>query len=191
MADKDNQYRVLAAVQKGTGRKNLKKGQGTIDRSGLPRRSEMVRQTKAEKEAVEEESAHDAVIEDITSGEHARKLKKTDTVDKTQRSKEQLGELLKQEQDSYKQGEQQDRAAVLADVTKGDKKLKKTDVVDKSALPDKKELASQIKDEKQAQAIDDAHSKVLADVSKGGEKKKVEKNQNTRQIKKEKKRNCC
>jgi len=133
MADKDAQYRVLAAVQKGTGHKNLKHGQGTLDRSGLPRRSEMVRQTKAEKEAVQEESAHDAVIEEITSGDHAHKLKKAETVDKTQRSKEQLGELLKQENDSYKQAEQQERAAVLGDVAKGEKKLKKVETKEKKS----------------------------------------------------------
>jgi len=173
MADKDNQYRVLAAVQKGTGRKNLKHGQGTLDRSGLPRRSEMVRQTNAEKEVVKEESAHDAVIEEITSGEHVQKLKKTETVDKTQRSKEQLGELLKKEAESYKEAEQKDRAAVLEDVTKGDKKLKKVETKEKNLTNlSKEELIALIKAEREAYKSEDTRAAFLGDIAEGGKKLK-------------------
>jgi DNA-binding XRE family transcriptional regulator len=173
MADKDAQYRVLAAVQKGTGRKNLKHGHGTIDKSGLPRRSEMIRQTKAEKESLKEESSRDHLIEDITSGEHKEKLKKTETVDKTQRTKEQLADLIKAEEESYKQAEQSDRAAVLADVAKGEQKLKKGKTVDKSKKR-KKSLLKQIEDEKAAQAAEDAQQKLLTDLTKEQKLEKTE-----------------
>jgi len=173
MADKDAQYRVLAAVQKGTGRKNLKQGHGTTDRSGLPRRSEMVRQTTAEKEALKEENVHDQLFEDIQIGDHAKNLKKAETKDKSQRTKEQLAELIKQEDDSYKQAEQADIAAVLTDVAKGEKKLKKGKTVDKSKKG-KKALLKEIEQEKEAQKQENAQQQLLADITKDQKLEKAE-----------------
>jgi len=171
MADKDNQYRVLAQVAKGA--KNLKHGVGTIDKSQLPRRSEMIREIKAEKEVQKLDGIHDAFIEDIEGGEHKQRLKKTETVDKGQRSKEQLAELIKAEEESYKQAEKDDRSKVLEDVTK-EQKLKKGKTVDKSKRR-KKSLIEQVKAEKEAQKQETAQQQLLADVTKGDKKlEKVE-----------------
>jgi len=74
---------------------------------------------------------------------------------------------------------------VLEDITK-EAKLKKTETKDKTALPDKKELAAQIKDEKQSQAVEDNTAKVLADVSKGEKKLKKKLKQLTNQRKRRK-----
>jgi len=98
-------------------------------------------------------------------------LKRTETNVKslTSRPKEELSEIIKAEKEAYRAQEKEDRSKVLDDVTK-EQKLKKAETVDKTVLPDKKELTSQIKAEKEAQVIDDAHSKVLEDVSKGEKK---------------------
>jgi len=119
MADKDNQWRLLGELQRGAKNRQLKHGE-TVDKSGLPRKSEMVREIKAQKEVQKADGQRDAMFEEIVGGD--KQLKKTETVDKTHRSKEDLAKLIQAEQDSYKQAEKEDRSAVLADVAKGEKK---------------------------------------------------------------------
>jgi len=98
-------------------------------------------------------------------------LKKTQTVDKSiaNKSKEELGELIKAEKETYKALEKEDRSRVLDDITEGEYALKKTKTKDKTKLK-KKDIAEQIKQEKESQKIDEAQSKVLADVGRGDQK---------------------
>jgi ribosomal protein L10 len=148
----------------------------TVDKSKLPSKDELKAQIKSEKQDQQREAAHNQMLENISEGDY--RLKHTETVDKSlaKKSKKELRELIKNEKDAYKAQEKEDRSKVLGDVTK-DQKLKKTETVDKYKLPDKDELKNQIKSEKQGQAIDDAHTKVIADVSKKEKKlKKAETN---------------
>lgn len=146
----------------------------TVDKTKLPSKNELNAQINAEKQDQKRETAHNQILEDISEGDY--RLKHTEPVEKSlsKKSKKELNELIKNEKEAYKAQEKEDRSKVLDDVTKQDKKLKKTETVDKSKLAEKDELKAQIKSEKQGQAIDDAHSKVLADVPKGKKLKKAE-----------------
>jgi len=143
----------------------------TVDKSKLPSKEELNAQIKSDKQDQQREATHNQMLENISEGDY--RLKHTETVDKSlaKKSKKELRELIKNEKDAYKAQEKEDRSKVLGDVTK-DQKLKKAETVDKSKLPDKDELKTQIKSEKQGKAIDEAQAAVLSDVSKQEKKLK-------------------
>jgi len=157
----------------------------TVDKSKLPEKAVLAAQIKAEKQDQKTEKAHTEMLESVTEGDYRLKRAETNEKNLAKRSKEELGEIIKAEKEAYKAQEHEERAKVLVDVTK-DQKLKKAETVDKTVLPEKKELTSQIKAEKQAQVIDDARTGVLADVSKGEQKlKKTKTNDKSKKKKKD------
>jgi len=123
-----------------------------VDKTQLPSKEELNKQIKAEKQEQKREGDYNQVLGDITEGDY--RLKKTETNESNiaKKSKKELKALIKAEKEAYKADEAQGRAKVLEDVTK-DQKLKKAETVDKSKLPEKEELAAQIKAEKQSKKL--------------------------------------
>jgi len=163
----------------------------TVDKSQVSK-EELKKQIKSEKQEQKREGDFNQVLNDI-QGDHT--LKKVDMKEKNlaNLSKEELIALIKAERDAFKAEEASNRAAVLGDIAEGAKKLKKTETKDKSKKK-KKDLAKEIQDEKDALAVDSAHEKVLADVTKDHklqktttvDKSKVSKEELKKQIQAEK-----
>jgi len=136
----------------------------TVDKTKLPEKSELAGRIKDEKAAAKIDEQQSKILSDVVKDQ---KLKHTETKEKslTNLSKDELIALIKAERDAHKAEEAANRANVLADIPEAGKKLKKTQTNDKTKAK-KKDLAKQIKDEKEANAADEAHGKLLADVAK-------------------------
>jgi len=119
----------------------------TVDKSQVSK-DEMKKQIQAEKQEQKREGDYNQVMSDIQEGDYRLKKTETNEANIAKKSKKELRALIKAEKEAYKSQEAEGRAKVLEDVTK-DQKLKKAETVDKSALPEKAELAAQIKAEKQ------------------------------------------